>query len=109
MGLWSYLFNKIIPESKVSDSVTTDLSYFKYVVISGSLALVLFGVGYVFHGIGSVAKPISEIIDELNDSSDNTDIRKTRKGLHDIELEELVLTQEELEKSLNSSDDSDDI
>ena len=42
----------------------------KFILVAGSIALMLFGSGYALRGLGSVMEPFSDIVDELHDSSD---------------------------------------
>lgn len=101
MGLWSYLASKIISEPKVTETMVSGFSTAKFAVVSGSLAVVLFGVGYAFYGMGSVVKPVTDIVDDFHDSKGS----QKSKGLNDIELEELDLTPEEIEESYQSEEE----
>ena len=44
-----------------------------FVLITGSIALVLFGLGYALRGLGSAIEPISKIIDTDSENSNSED------------------------------------
>ena len=70
----SYVLDKFISQPEL-DTPSSGFTVTKFVVVSGSIALVLFGMGYTLYGLGSVIKPAGEIIDEFHDSdsSDSSD------------------------------------
>ncbi len=68
MGVSSFLMDLFIEESKPED-VVESFNTFKFVAIAGSISLVLFGVGYMFYGLGSTLVPVSIILDELHEES----------------------------------------
>lgn len=94
MGLMDYIFPKVSEEVMVADNGFTTT---KFAIVAGSIAVVLFGTGYALYGLGSVAKPISDIIEELNDSHENN-MENRGIELDNIELEELNLSSRELEE-----------
>ena len=72
------LFHHTI-EPDTSSGFTT----LKFVAIAGSISLILFGLGYMFHGLGSSLKPISDIVEELHDS-DKSEISADQKEIENM-------------------------
>ena len=77
MGIVGYIGEKLFHRT-IETETTSGFTTFKFVAIAGSISLILFGLGYLFRGLGSSLKPISDIVDELHDSdkSDNSDKSK---------------------------------
>ena len=73
MTIWSYVLDTLISHrDSINASVLSEITTAKIVFIAGSVSLLFFGIGYMLYGLGSVAKPISDIIDELHDSNDSS-------------------------------------
>ena len=70
MGILSFVVDKLVSNSPTSEIPTGRFTVTKFVFITGSVALILFGLEYTLHGLGSVMDPISDIIDELHDSDE---------------------------------------
>jgi len=113
MGLWNYLVGKVIARPEVVEPAVNGFNTLKIVSVSGSVALVLFGLGYAFYGMGQVMKPVSEIIDELHDSDSDSDTDTSSKrsaSLQDIKIEneqelDEILSDENLSGADDNSDD----
>jgi len=58
------------------------LTVFKFVAITGSIAFLMFGVGYMLNGLGHTLKPVSDIIDELHDSTENYENTHLYNDIH---------------------------
>ena len=115
--MWNYIVSKITSQSQVVEPVTDGISTVRIVSISGSIALVLFGLGYAFYGMGQVVQPISEIIDELYDSNDSDSTEETEETegqtFRDIKVENLdeldeILTDEILTDEILTDENSDE-
>ncbi len=67
MGIWSYLIhtNEVAEVSHENEGFSTT----KFVMVVGSISLLLFGIGYAL-------RPVSEIVDELHDSDSDSDNEK---------------------------------
>ena len=67
------IYNLLLSKTPESGRISNGFNTTKFVCITGGISLVLFSLGYVIYGLGSVMEPISDIIDELHDSESNSD------------------------------------
>ena len=110
MGILSYVLDKLVSHSEVVNTPSSGITTTKFVFIAGSVALVLFGMGYALYGLGSVAKPLSKIVEELNDSdssdsSDSSEEKSDKKESNkDISDYSLVIHDSNDAEESNSSD-----
>ena len=65
---------------KAGNMEENSFSTVKFVAITGSISLVLFGIGYMFYGLGTTLAPVSVIIDELHDSDTENDTENDSKN-----------------------------
>ncbi len=82
MGIVGYIGEKLFHRT-IETETTSGFTTFKFVAIAGSISLILFGLGYLFRGLGSSLKPISDIVDELHDSdkSDRSENPNHKSGI----------------------------
>jgi len=76
MGILSYVLDKFVSQSDVLDKSVNSgsgITVTKFVFVTGSIALVLFGMGYALYGLGSVVKPVSDIVEEICDSDSDSE------------------------------------
>ena len=108
MGLLSYLLGKIMTRPEVVEPVSNGLSLISVISVSGSVALVLFGLGYAFYGMGSVVKPVIDIVDDFHDSdkedSDNQNPREIENQNPTIQIQNL----DELDEILSGESQEDE-
>ena len=82
MGIVSYVLDILVSQSDVLDTSVNSgsgITVTKFVFVTGSVALALFGMGYALYGLGSVVKPVSVIVDQLCDSDSEGDSENIEK------------------------------
>ena len=72
MGILNYVVGKLISSNKVINTPYLGFTTNKFILVAGSVSLILFGIGYSLYGLGSVIKPVCDIIDDFHDSDNKS-------------------------------------
>ena len=76
------MLDKVIMTDEVGDN-SDGFTVTKFAIVAGSIALVLFGLGYTLRGFGEAVKPVGKIINTFHDS-DSSDSSDSSDTFHDL-------------------------